>query len=48
VAIGRRGAEEASLFEIVADHNPPREFEGEADFSIWIGRNPLKSPDSEK
>jgi hypothetical protein len=34
LAGGRRGAEEVLLFEIVAGHNPPREFEAEADFSI--------------
>jgi hypothetical protein len=34
LAGGRRGAEEASLFEIVADHNLLREFEAGADFSI--------------
>jgi hypothetical protein len=36
------------LFENLADHNPLREFETEADFPDFLDRNRLKSLDSEK
>jgi hypothetical protein len=37
------------LFESMgAHHNPRREPERKGEFPIFFGRNPLKSPDSEK
>jgi hypothetical protein len=42
------GEERPRLFENLFDHNPTRELETEADFLIFIARNPLKRLDSEK
>jgi hypothetical protein len=48
LAGSRAGSERPWLFENLPDHNPPREPTREGDFLIFIARNPLKSPDSEK
>jgi hypothetical protein len=42
------GEESPRLFENLPDRNPPREPKREERFLIFVGRNPLKSPDSEK
>jgi hypothetical protein len=36
------------LFENLLGYNRSRESEGRGGFFIFLGRNPLKSPDSEK
>jgi hypothetical protein len=48
LAAARRGEDGRGLFENLPDHNPPRERKKGGDFLIFLGRNPLKSPDSEK
>jgi hypothetical protein len=48
LADSRARSEESWLFERLATTTSSHEFKRGEDFSIFIGRNPLKRPDSEK